>query len=1090
MALVIIFMTVLLLINAVVGVNNTRKLNLNSQWVVHSLQVLDKLANVQSSLVDIQAQQETFVLTGDIEFLAKYRKLADSLPQQRMDLEDLIIDNNAQVERLAVLDKEISVWLEAVNQSVQQRGHPLFDPKISAEVNKQIGVNLNSIRQRLSTMENVERNLLNNRQMDLHDSYRISVWCDILVTLIALGLLAMAVIMRFKEDKSRNRLNEMLNQQKEWYRVTLKSIGDGLIATDAKGRITMMNAVAEQATGWRESEARGKPVDEVFQLIEQNTRQVMPSPVLEVLKTGQILSLASHSALISKDGSERPVEDSAAPICDRQGNTQGVVFVFRDTSELEKAKRNLELSEARYRALVDASAEIVWTTDPEGRVINDSESWRAFTGQTQKDFLGTGWVNALHPDDREKIKLAWLECVEKQSQYEVEYRLISANGEYRICKARGVPVLNHLGVVSEWVGMNIDITEERLSASKIEENELRFRQIAQLSGDWIWEQEPSGRYIYCNPVVKDILGFSPQEIIGKHYTEFRRLSAPPGSAEVESEHDRPDQKFFRVINHLHHKNGQLIITESSGEPVLDDSGNVVKWRGVDRDITERIQAADRFQAIIESTPVAVLLVKREGFICYANGFSEQLFGYRREELIDKPVELLIPERFRQNHTVERERYFTGPEKRPMGTGKELFALTRGGEEFRVEIALTPIRYLDEIVTVAMITDIRDRIRTEETLKQINRNQNNFLAFLGHELRNPLMPLHNAIQLLHENPADSEESSWAVGIIERQVNDLHHLIDDLLDICRISQGKITLDLSVCDVRKVIEHSVETVSPVLDKRNQHLIYQPPAEAVMINCDFLRLAQVFTNLLNNAAKFSQPGQTIWISFLAQPEAVEINIRDEGTGIVADDLTRIFELFTSVMDSSIEKMEGLGIGLTLSKEITELHGGRISAYSPGLGHGSTFTVRLPLYKAAAQSAEAASVMIEQAPKAESPALCYSILVTDDHPYSAETMAKLLDLKGFTAGFATSGQQAIDSVTAAMPDIVLLDIDLPDMSGLSVAQRLRSEEINFKGLLIAISGLQHIQWDKLKASGFDDFLIKPLEMETLLALIEKHFAG
>lgn len=259
---------------------------------------------------------------------------------------------------------------------------------------------------------------------------------------------------RAAEDASQE-----IDEQRERLRTTLASIGDAVIATDTEGRITNLNGVAEALTGWTGDEAAGQPLDAVFRIVNERTPRPVENPAARALREGAIVGLANHTVLIAKDGTERPIDDSAAPIRCTAGEVVGCVLVFRDVTERREAERRLQRSEERYRALVTATSQMVWTTDPDGRVVEDSPTWRAFTGQTYEQWRGRGWLDALHPDDREPAALAWGRAVGAKAMYAGEYRVRRHDGEYRWTAVRGVPVLNGDGTVREWVGTNTDVTD-------------------------------------------------------------------------------------------------------------------------------------------------------------------------------------------------------------------------------------------------------------------------------------------------------------------------------------------------------------------------------------------------------------------------------------------------------------------------------------------------------------------------------------------------------------------------------------------------------------------------------------------------------
>lgn len=283
------------------------------------------------------------------------------------------------------------------------------------------------------------------------------------------------------EISVRDRFEQALAGAREWFEVTLASIGDAVIVVDTEGRVTFINQIARNLTR-RFDDVRGFPAERVFQIVDESTGAAVESPVARVLETAQIVATAGDVVLLSADGARRPVDNSAAPILNADGQVLGVVLVFRDVTARRAAEGALRKSEERYRALVQATAQIVWTTDPAGNVVADSPSWRAFTGQSYDEWKGWGWVDALHPDDRAHSADAWRRAVDSRTTYHVEYRLRAASGEYRDTEARAVPVLDREGTLVEWVGCNVDVTEQKQAAQALREADRRKDQFLAMLG--------------------------------------------------------------------------------------------------------------------------------------------------------------------------------------------------------------------------------------------------------------------------------------------------------------------------------------------------------------------------------------------------------------------------------------------------------------------------------------------------------------------------------------------------------------------------------------------------------------------------------
>jgi signal transduction histidine kinase len=366
-------------------------------------------------------------------------------------------------------------------------------------------------------------------------------------------------------------------------------------------------------------------------------------------------------------------------------------------------------------------------------------------------------------------------------------------------------------------------------------------------------------------------------------------------------------------------------------------------------------------------------------------------------------------------------------------------------------------------------------RAEQELREADRRKDEFLATLAHELRNPLAPLQNAVHILRGLPPSGEQASFATEVIDRQVRHMTRLVDDLLDLSRITTGRLELRRSCIELGDVIRAAVETSRPVIESAGHELTVVPPSKPVYVDGDFTRLAQVVANLLNNAAKYTEPGGTISISVELQGNDAVVSVRDSGMGIPPDMLVRVFDIFTQVDRTHARAQGGLGIGLTLAKRLIERHGGSITAESAGVGQGSTFVIRLTAVEAPQSHDHDAATSPLPSPAAR------RVLVVDDNVDAAETMGMLLEFMGHEVRTVYDGVEAVAAAKATKPDVVLLDIGLPGLSGHEVARTIREQSWSERTLIIALSGWGQ-ETDRLRSreAGFDLHLVKPVDQETL----------
>jgi signal transduction histidine kinase/ActR/RegA family two-component response regulator len=369
------------------------------------------------------------------------------------------------------------------------------------------------------------------------------------------------------------------------------------------------------------------------------------------------------------------------------------------------------------------------------------------------------------------------------------------------------------------------------------------------------------------------------------------------------------------------------------------------------------------------------------------------------------------------------------------------------------------------------------------LRLEHERKDEFLAMLSHELRNPLAPLANSIELLRRGGAGTELAGRQLAVMGRQLQQLTRLVDDLLDVSRVSRGLIELQRERVLLSEVLDDAVEAARPLLEQHG-HQLQRSPVPQVVVNGDPLRLAQVFVNLLSNAAKYTDPGGRIALSVVPDQRRVSVVVQDNGIGIPQHMLSRVFEMFTQVSSTQVRSQGGLGMGLTLVRRLVELHGGRVSAYSRGEGQGSTFTVSLPQVSTAPCSAHVPSPRLQ----ADAPMLAGRprVLVVDDNRDGAQTMAALLDLMGAEAHVALDGAEALRLAPELEPELVLLDIGLPGLDGYETARRLRARP-GFHARLVALTGYGSTQdRERALAAGFDEHLVKPLSHQAMQGLLRQ----
>ena len=484
-------------------------------------------------------------------------------------------------------------------------------------------------------------------------------------------------------------------------------------------------------------------------------------------------------------------------------------------------------------------------------------------------------------------------------------------------------------------------------------------------------------------------------------------------------------------------------------------------------------------AIVESSEDAIISKTLEGVITSWNGAAERLFGWTAQEAVGQAVvTLLIPDDRRNEETVILDRIHRGERIEHFETLRK----TKDGRLLDISLTISPVRDADGTVVGAskIARDITDQKRAQSELHEADQRKTEFLALLAHELRNPLGPIRHAVKILRARTPQPEELNWATNIIDRQTEHMTRLVEDLLDVARITRGTIELRLERVDIATILKGAVEASSALVTKARHQLKVTLPSEPIIVDGDPTRLQQVVTNLLDNAAKYTDPGGRIALSAQREGDDAVIRVRDTGIGIAAGQLPHIFEMFTQGGMPVERAQGGLGVGLSLVDRLVKLHGGSVTAASAGPGAGSEFTIRLP----AADRSRKASDKAATGPSSHRTSRC-RVLVVDDNVDSVDSLAMLLRMMGHQVEAANDGEAALSIAAKFRADVGILDIGLPKMSGYDLAQRMRQQPWGKDMVLVALTGwgqAEHRQ--RSAASGFDHHLTKPVDLEALQQIL------
>jgi PAS domain S-box-containing protein len=735
----------------------------------------------------------------------------------------------------------------------------------------------------------------------------------------------------------------------------------GTAQADLRGRFLMVNARLSEITGYsREELLRMSFLDVTHPDDREATRQAAAA-----FFAGDAREYRLEKRYVRKDGSVVWVDVNAAPVRDAAGRLLYTVAVIQDVTARRRYQEDLQTSEQRFRSLVSATAQVVWRADAHGFAVEDSSTWRAYTGQTFEEFKGKGWMNAVHPDDHERVRADVSAALAGRRRYESEYRLRRPDGSWSWTVARGTPVLDADGALREWVGTNTDITDRKRADEALRASEARLRAALEVGGVGIWELDLERGLGYWSSTAYAVIGIDP-DVTPADARSWRALVHPDdiGAVEAEWTRARDARDEYRSEHRVVRPDGAVRWLDARGRFFYDEDGTPVRMLGALVDVTDR-KAAEA----------------------------------EREELLG------IAER------------------------------ARAGAE------------------------------------AASRAKDEFLAMLGHELRNPLAAVLNAVMTARLDGARRER---ALEIARRQGDQLARLLDDLLDVARITQGRIALRREPTYLAGIVARALETTRAAVEERGHTLDVRLPADDVRVDADPARIEQVFVNLVTNAAKYTEPGGRIEVEMRRERTDAVLAVRDSGIGIAPDMLRRVFDLFAQAERGLDRAQGGLGIGLTIVKRVVELHGGRVEARSDGVGRGAEFVVRLPALPATPETAAAPASSPRESARAR-------ILVVEDNVEAAETLVMLLEVLGHEVHVAHDGPAALELARAKTPRVLLVDIGLPGMDGYEVARRAREDPRLRGAVLFALTGYGRDE-DRAAAlaAGFNGHLVKPVTAEAI----------
>jgi len=599
-------------------------------------------------------------------------------------------------------------------------------------------------------------------------------------------------------------------------------------------------------------------------------------------------------------------------------------------------------------------------------------------------------------------------------------------------------------------------------------------------GDAVIVTDVAGRVIFLNAVAERLTGWSTAQAKDQPFEQVFRIVNEYTGVPVE----HPVAKVLETGGIVGLANHTVLIPRDGGRIAIDDSGAPVRLADgqligivvVFRDVTERKRAEHArawLAAIVQSSDDAIVSKTLQGIVTSWNPSATRLFGYEPDEIIGKPILTIIPPELHSEEDEILARLRRGERIDHFETVR----LAKDGRRIDISLTISPIRDRDGTIIGAskVARDITDRKRSEQLLREADRRKDEFLATLAHELRNPLAPICAAAELLKHAKSLAPELRAATAILERQARHMTHLVDDLLDVSRITSGRISLHCEPVELAQLLRAVIETHRQSAETARHQITFAPSGQPVHVIGDRVRLTQVFSNILHNAIKYTPPGGKIEVVLRTEEQQAVVGIRDNGMGVPAEMLSHIFEPFAQ-LDRSYERPDGgLGIGLTLAKRLVELHKGRIEASSAGSGKGTSFLVRLPAGAAPAVRPPSVSHVDPDL------AISRRVLIADDNHDAAVSLSMLLQSMGHETRVVHDGVEAVEEAEVFHPDIVLLDLGMPRLDGYATAREIASRPWAADTQIVAVTGWgQDADRKRARAAGFHRHLVKPVDIDAL----------
>jgi PAS domain S-box-containing protein len=791
------------------------------------------------------------------------------------------------------------------------------------------------------------------------------------------------------------------------------------------------------------------------------------------------------SILVDDEENDYWFRVSIAPLIRDQKRNAVVTFV--DITERKNRELSLEQSRDYYYRMFENFPTLIWKTDQEGNVVYFNHSWSLFTGKHNEDYLGIKWLDLIHPEDRKFYMEIKNQAFRSKKSFSIQYRIRHDSGKYRWIEAIYSPSFEVDGSYGGYIGIGIDITDRK----SLEEGLIRYKMLAEKVRDTILFVEINGRIIDANNAAVELYGYKRVELL-KH-TVFDLIEGGKSVAIEEMKNGEKDGVFFETIHK--HKDGTQFPVEVSAKTTMILEKRVIIC--IVRDISERkdsenalIDSEEKFRQVFHNSSDAIFVQETNQDGCHGrlievNQTAGDMFHYTYEEFfgfVDPVFKLIDSPDVGQNYCHELL------EKNQIAI--KTMAKRKDGSTLPVEVICSHCYLNEKKVAITIVRDISERLAVEQALKlakeeaeMANQAKSEFLANMSHEIRTPLNGIVGMVNLMRLSNLNQEQQE-NIKIIKTCVNALLNVINDILDFSKMEAGKLEIKKNNCDIKALVEHTIKAQSPAASGKGIELSYAfSAAMPQYVLGDFHRIQQILNNLISNAIKFTDDGE-VWVkvkSLAATDDQVELLfvVEDTGIGIAEEYRQRIFESFSQVDGSYTRRFGGTGLGLAITRQLVELMGGKIWVESTA-GQGSRFYFKLRFEPGLPEDSQ-----LEKHPDYFNISQHYKILLTEDDKVNQLVMSRMLNECGYGVDIAGNGYEAVEMVRKNTYDIILMDIQMPEMDGIEATRRIRKINQDTPVLAITAHAL-HGDREKFLSQGMDGYISKPIKVEKLVEEIEK----